>query len=134
MLFRGRSISVPTVETARRFLEEERLLPDQVPVGRRILTGTSDHVRENIEKLAREYDAEEVLIVTSCMITPPAGARTSSSRKHLTCLRSDILGQAFEPPPVRGKDRVHSLAVQFTPNFLSARTSGYRANERNVRR
>ncbi|HXE64123.1 MAG TPA: LLM class flavin-dependent oxidoreductase [Bryobacteraceae bacterium] len=63
MLFRGRSIPVPTVETARRFLEEERLLPDQVPVGRRILTGTADHVRENVEKLARDYDAEEVLIV-----------------------------------------------------------------------
>jgi luciferase family oxidoreductase group 1 len=63
MLFRGRSIQVPTVETARRFLEEERLLPEQAPVGRRILTGTPDHVRDNIEKLARDYEAEEVLIV-----------------------------------------------------------------------
>jgi luciferase family oxidoreductase group 1 len=63
MLFRGRSIPVPTVEHARQFLEEERLLPDQIPVGRRILTGTPDHVAENIQKLARDYQAEEVLIV-----------------------------------------------------------------------
>ncbi len=63
MLFRGRSIPVPTVETARRFLEEERLLPDQVPAGRRILAGTPDFVRDNVEKLARDYEAEEVLIV-----------------------------------------------------------------------
>lgn len=63
MLFRGRSIPVPTVDNARRFLAEERLLPAQVAVGRRILTGTPEHVRENIEKLAADYQAEEVLIV-----------------------------------------------------------------------
>ncbi|HWF07720.1 MAG TPA: LLM class flavin-dependent oxidoreductase [Bryobacteraceae bacterium] len=63
MLFRGQSIAVPTIEHARRFLEEERLLPGDIPAGRRILTGTPERVRENIEKLARDYEAEEVLIV-----------------------------------------------------------------------
>jgi luciferase family oxidoreductase group 1 len=63
MLFRGRSIQVPTVERAQRFLEEEKLLPHQIPVGRRIITGTPSRVREAIEAVARDYQAEEVLIV-----------------------------------------------------------------------
>ncbi len=63
MLFRGRSIQVPTVDRARHFLEEEGLLVDQVPVGRRIITGTPARVREAIEAVASDYEAEEVLIV-----------------------------------------------------------------------
>jgi luciferase family oxidoreductase group 1 len=63
LLFRGQSIRVPTVERARHFLEEEKLLPDQTPVGRRIITGTPARVREDIEAVARNYEAEEVLIV-----------------------------------------------------------------------
>jgi luciferase family oxidoreductase group 1 len=63
LLFRGQSIRVPTVERAQRFLEEEGLLVDQVPVGRRIITGTPARVREAIETVARDYEAEEVLIV-----------------------------------------------------------------------
>jgi alkanesulfonate monooxygenase SsuD/methylene tetrahydromethanopterin reductase-like flavin-dependent oxidoreductase (luciferase family) len=51
------------VERAQRFLEEERLLPDQIPVGRRIITGTPARVREAIEAVAQDYEAEEVLIV-----------------------------------------------------------------------
>jgi luciferase family oxidoreductase group 1 len=63
MLFRGRSIQVPTVEHARHFLEEERLPLNDTPAGRRIITGDPAQVREAIEKLAKEYEAEEVLIV-----------------------------------------------------------------------
>jgi alkanesulfonate monooxygenase SsuD/methylene tetrahydromethanopterin reductase-like flavin-dependent oxidoreductase (luciferase family) len=63
MLFRGRTIQVPTVERAQHFLEEEGLPPDQTPVGRRIITGAPGRVREEIESLARDYEAEEVLIV-----------------------------------------------------------------------
>jgi luciferase family oxidoreductase group 1 len=63
LLFRGRSIPVPTVERAQLFLEEEKLLPHQVPAGRRIITGTPGRVREAIEAVARDYEAEEVLIV-----------------------------------------------------------------------
>ena len=63
LLFRGRSIQVPTVERAQRFMEEEGLKPGDVPVGRRIITGTPGRVREAIENLARDYEAEEVFIV-----------------------------------------------------------------------
>lgn len=63
LLFRGQSIAVPTIETALRFLEDERLTKYQVPVGRRIITGSPAHVREAIEKVAHEYEADEVLIV-----------------------------------------------------------------------
>jgi luciferase family oxidoreductase group 1 len=63
LLFRGQSIPVPTVERAQSFLEDENLLPNQVPVGRRIITGTPARVREAIEAVARNYEAEEVLIV-----------------------------------------------------------------------
>jgi luciferase family oxidoreductase group 1 len=63
MLFRGKSIAVPTIETAQRFLEEEGLMPDQVPIGRRIITGTPVRVREAIEQVACDYEADEVLLV-----------------------------------------------------------------------
>ncbi len=63
MLFRGRTMQVPTVERAQRFLDEEGLQASDVPVGRRIITGTPCLVRAAIEKLAQDYEAEEVLIV-----------------------------------------------------------------------
>ena len=52
LLFRGRSMPVPTVERARRFLEEEGLLPNLAPAGRRIVTGTPARVREALEAVA----------------------------------------------------------------------------------
>jgi luciferase family oxidoreductase group 1 len=63
LLFRGRPIPVPPVERARRFLEEEGLLPASAPVGRRIITGTPERVRAALEAVARDYEAEEVLVV-----------------------------------------------------------------------
>ena len=62
-LFRGQSIPVPTVERAERFLAEECLTPGQTPPGRRIITGAPARVREAIEAVAQDYEAEEVLIV-----------------------------------------------------------------------
>jgi alkanesulfonate monooxygenase SsuD/methylene tetrahydromethanopterin reductase-like flavin-dependent oxidoreductase (luciferase family) len=63
LLFRGQSIAVPTVERAERFLVEEGLTPATTPPNRRMITGTPARVREAIETLARDYEAEEVLIV-----------------------------------------------------------------------
>jgi luciferase family oxidoreductase group 1 len=63
MLFRGRTMQVPTVERAQRFLDEEGLQASDVPAGRRIITGAPCRIRAAIEKLAQDYEAEEVLIV-----------------------------------------------------------------------
>lgn len=63
LLFRGQTIAVPTIERAEHFLRNEGLLGGGAPPGRRLITGTPDRVCEAIEALARDYAAEEVLIV-----------------------------------------------------------------------
>jgi luciferase family oxidoreductase group 1 len=63
LLFRGQSIPVPTVERAECFLADEGLTPATTPPNRRMITGTPARVREAIESLARDYEAEEVFIV-----------------------------------------------------------------------
>jgi luciferase family oxidoreductase group 1 len=59
LLYRGRLVQVPPVETALRFLANER---SPVP-HRRIIAGTPATVREGVESLAAEYGADEVLLV-----------------------------------------------------------------------
>jgi luciferase family oxidoreductase group 1 len=62
MLRRGRLIAVPPVEQALRFLESER----EAVVGgsRRITAGTPEQVRAELETLAQQYGADEVIVVT----------------------------------------------------------------------
>jgi alkanesulfonate monooxygenase SsuD/methylene tetrahydromethanopterin reductase-like flavin-dependent oxidoreductase (luciferase family) len=62
MLRRGRLIAVPPVETAERFLKGEGLLDK--PAGRRLVLGTPDRVRAEIEAVAADYGAEEVIVVS----------------------------------------------------------------------
>jgi luciferase family oxidoreductase group 1 len=59
----GKTIPVPTIEKATRFLEERaRSLP---LAGRRRMTlGTKDVVRAGLDAIALEYGAEELMIVT----------------------------------------------------------------------
>ena len=73
MLRRGRLIPVPRVEKAERFLKGEGLLDK--PVGRRLVLGTPDKVRAEIEQVAADYHAEEVIVVS---ITYDHGARRRS--------------------------------------------------------
>ncbi len=61
MLRQGRLIKVPPVELAQNYLERENAGP---PSERRMVLGTGDQVRAGIERLAAEYGAEEVLVVT----------------------------------------------------------------------
>ena len=61
LLRRGQLVPVPPVETALRFLAGER---EAQPAGRRGIIGSPETVRRGVEALAREYGAEEVLIVT----------------------------------------------------------------------
>jgi luciferase family oxidoreductase group 1 len=62
-LLRGRTIPVPPVDRAERYLEAEGLPPETVPIGRRIITGSPAKVRSAVEAVAREYGAEEVFLV-----------------------------------------------------------------------
>jgi luciferase family oxidoreductase group 1 len=59
----GKMIPVPTVETATRFLQEPA---GSLPIARRrrMTVGTREVVRDGLESIAREYGAEELMIVT----------------------------------------------------------------------
>jgi len=60
LLHRGELIPVPPVDKARRFLERGGA---PLPLRRRLIAGTPPAVRAGIEAVAREYGAEEVLVV-----------------------------------------------------------------------
>lgn len=64
LLHRGQLIPVPPVETALRFLETEGEPPHRLPVGRRMIAGSPPTVRAGILAVAREYAADEVLLVS----------------------------------------------------------------------
>ena len=65
MLLRaGQLIAIPSVETAIRHLTAEAGSPDAGPKSRRMVTGSPETVRGAIETIAREYGADEVMIVT----------------------------------------------------------------------
>jgi luciferase family oxidoreductase group 1 len=72
MLRRGRLIAVPPVEQALRFLESEG---ESVAGSRRISAGTPEQVRAELETLAHQYGADELIVVT---ITHDHGARRRS--------------------------------------------------------
>ncbi|HEX4495065.1 MAG TPA: LLM class flavin-dependent oxidoreductase [Thermoanaerobaculia bacterium] len=61
LLYQGRLVAIPPVETAIRYLAGQSAL---LPTGRRLIVGSPATVREGIEAVAREYGAGEVLIVT----------------------------------------------------------------------
>jgi luciferase family oxidoreductase group 1 len=63
MLLRGRLIAVPAVERAQRFLAEEGVPPETLPIGRRIIAGNPQKVRAELEALVRDYGAEELFVV-----------------------------------------------------------------------
>ncbi|MEO6209830.1 MAG: LLM class flavin-dependent oxidoreductase, partial [Gemmatimonadaceae bacterium] len=63
MLRAGSSIAIPTVEKALAFLGEHAA-PNALPMGRRAVVGDPGAVRSGLEEVAREYGAEEVMVVT----------------------------------------------------------------------
>jgi luciferase family oxidoreductase group 1 len=86
MMRRGRLIPVPPVEKALRFLESEGEVVGQPPPGRRTIVGAIDKVRAQVEQLADDYGADEVIVVT---ITFDHAARRRSY---------ELLAEAFELP------------------------------------
>jgi luciferase family oxidoreductase group 1 len=64
-LFRqGQLIPVPPIEKALRFLEEQNIARDSMPMGRRAIIGPPEKVRERLLSLREEYQADELMIVT----------------------------------------------------------------------
>jgi luciferase family oxidoreductase group 1 len=98
LLRRGELIAVPPPETAIEFLRREGRLdgPDGEPgrgtvPGRRGIVGSPEKVRAEVEQLAAEYGAEEVIVVTI-------------THDHLARKRSyELLADAFglEPDSAR---------------------------------
>jgi luciferase family oxidoreductase group 1 len=70
LLRRGQLIAIPPVEKAERFFQNHEL-----PSGRRVIAGTPSKVRAEIEKVAADYEADEVMVVT---ITHDHAARRRS--------------------------------------------------------
>jgi luciferase family oxidoreductase group 1 len=65
LLRRGQLIAVPPPEKAMRYLTEQGEDPLVAPPGgRRAIAGTPDQVKAELEQLARDYVAEEVIVVT----------------------------------------------------------------------
>jgi luciferase family oxidoreductase group 1 len=87
MLRRGRLIAVPPPDKAARFLESEGEDPRMPPAtGRRTIVGAPDKVRAQVEQLADDYGADEVVVVT---ITHDHAARRRSYQ---------LLADAFDLP------------------------------------
>ena len=63
-LRRGHLIAVPPPETAVQFLQREGKQPTGGIPGRRAIIGSPEKVRADIETLADEYQADEVIVVT----------------------------------------------------------------------
>jgi luciferase family oxidoreductase group 1 len=64
MMLQGQLIPVPSVETAVRFFEEYGSATSPITGRRRWILGSPETVRREIEELAGEYGADEVMIVT----------------------------------------------------------------------
>ena len=75
LLRQGKLIPVPPVEKALRFLEQQATSSDTPGHDRRGIIGDPDKVREGIQAVARDYGAEEVMVVT---ITHDHAARRRS--------------------------------------------------------
>jgi alkanesulfonate monooxygenase SsuD/methylene tetrahydromethanopterin reductase-like flavin-dependent oxidoreductase (luciferase family) len=82
----GKTTSVPTVETAMKFLEEPA---GSLPIARRrrMTIGTKQTVRDGLEAIAGDYGADEIMIVT---ITHSHEARKRSYR---------LIAEAFDLQP-----------------------------------
>jgi luciferase family oxidoreductase group 1 len=89
LLRRGQLIPVPPPEEAIAFLEREGKPVDGSLPGRRGIIGSPEQVRAGIEKLASDYGADEVIVVT---ITHDHGARRRSYE-----LLAEVMGLDASP-------------------------------------
>ena len=64
LLQRGTPIPVPSPEKAIDFMRAEDRLTTVPLSRRRLIAGSPEHVREALEALAEEYEADELILVT----------------------------------------------------------------------
>jgi luciferase family oxidoreductase group 1 len=64
LMFRGRTVPVPSIEEAEQFLQSEGVPAELLPAGRRLIVGSPATVVPEIHRVAAEYGAEEALLVT----------------------------------------------------------------------
>lgn len=102
LLRRGELIAVPTVEHARKFIQQQGVSAEELTAGRRFIVGTPKPVRAAIESLVEEYEADEVLLVN--ILHSHAARRRSyeliASEFGLRRERKAVAGAASEPTPV----------------------------------
>ena len=79
---------MPPVEKAERFLKGEGLLDK--PLGRRLVLGTPEKVRAEIERVASDYHADEVIVVSITF--------DHEARKHSYELIADAFGLGETQP------------------------------------
>ena len=63
-LHRGRLIPIPSPETAERYLKG-RGDPAALPIGRRLIVGSPETVAAALGKLAEDYHADEIMVLTT---------------------------------------------------------------------
>ncbi|HEX8173081.1 MAG TPA: LLM class flavin-dependent oxidoreductase [Thermoanaerobaculia bacterium] len=64
LFFRGQLIPIPPIEKALAFLAQQPPDDDPFRTRRRAIVGSPSTVREGLEAAAREYDTDELMIVT----------------------------------------------------------------------
>lgn len=83
LFFRGQLIPIPPVETAIAFLAHQPPFDDPFMSRRRAIVGSPETVKAGIEQVARQYSADEVMIVTI-------------THEHATRRRSyELIAEAF---------------------------------------
>ena len=99
LLRAGSLIAIPRVETALDFLGRYPA-PQAMPMGRRAVIGNPDTVRSGLEAVAREYGADEVMVVT---ITHDHNARRHSY---------ELIARAFDLGAAASPTMSHARATQ----------------------
>jgi luciferase family oxidoreductase group 1 len=83
LFFAGQLIPIPPIEKALRFLEQQPPSDNPMARNRRTIIGSPATVRAGIENVAREYEADEVMVVTI-------------THEHATRRRSyELIAEAF---------------------------------------
>ena len=110
LLQQGQLLPVPTIERAERFLAEQGPRPPGLQRARRRITGTPEVVRAGIESVAKDYGADEVMIVT---ITWDHAARRRSY---------ELIAEAFGLEEFASDDDGLSAAIATVEGDLVVRT------------